>query len=230
MKVDKKEYIEIDVTRLGKSIWSKKWLIIIIGVVSTLAMVVFDMFIVKPTYQSTTKFYAVGSLRRELTIQDLQVGLNLVKDYQEIILSADVLNRVIDKKNLMISKRDLAGKVKISSPANTRVVEIRVEDTDPRLASTLANELREEAITKIKKITKIKDIGVIEVAKPASLPSSPKIKRDAILAFGIGVILSSLFWGIRELMDERIKTPEEVEDGLGLKVLGVIPKLIEDKS
>ena len=49
-----------------------------------------------PEYASTTRIYVVSRNQSEntgLTNQDLQAGTYLVKDYKEIILSQDVLEK-----------------------------------------------------------------------------------------------------------------------------------------
>lgn len=217
---------EIDLTFLLKKIWNKKILVIATSLLFTAIMVFYNIFITQPTYKSTTKIYAVNQNEKEnsLTVQDIQIGTNLVKDYQQIILSSDVLEEVISKNNLNITQTDLANKVEITAPKDTRVIEIVVGDSDSNKASDIANSLRESSIKKIKSITKINDITTIEEAKPSSKPSTPNVKRNAAIAFLSGLVLSIVVIAIREILDDKVKRPEDVEEVLDMVLLGVIPK------
>ncbi|MBF0713331.1 capsular biosynthesis protein CpsC [Gemella sp. GH3] len=223
---------EIDLTFLIKKIWNKKIIIVATSLFFAAIMVSYNIFITKPTYKSTTKIYAVNQNEKEktLTVQDIQIGTNLVKDYQQIILSSDVLEETITKNNLNISQKSLANKIEITAPKDTRVVEIIVEDKDANKASDIANSLRESSIKKIKSITKINEITTIEEAKPSNVPASPNVKRNGVIAFIFGLVLSISIIVIREILDDKVKRPEDIEDVLDMILLGVIPKQEKGKN
>ena len=85
----------------------------------------YSTFIVKPKYTSTTRIYVVNRNQGDkpgLTNQDLQAGSYLVKDYREIILSQDVLEKVATNLKLDMPAKTLASKVQVTVPADTRIV------------------------------------------------------------------------------------------------------------
>ncbi|MCW1043146.1 YveK family protein, partial [Streptococcus anginosus] len=84
-----------------------------------------------------------------LTNQDLQAGTYLVKDYKEIILSQDVLAKVIDDLKLNVQPSALAKKINVTVPTDTRIVSIAVSDGDAKEAARVANSLRQVAAEKI---------------------------------------------------------------------------------
>lgn len=109
---------------------------------------------VTPQYDSTTRIYVVGQHAEAgagLTNQDLQAGSYLVKDYQEIILSQDVLTQVATELNL---NGNLKEKVSVSIPVDTRIVSISVRDSNPNEAARIANSLRTFASQKSSKLQK----------------------------------------------------------------------------
>jgi succinoglycan biosynthesis transport protein ExoP len=65
---------------------------------------------------------------------------------------------------------------------------------------------------------------LIGSAVPPPSPSSPKITTTLVIAAVIGLVLGILLALIREGMDRRIKSPDEMETQLRAPVLGVIPK------
>ncbi len=225
METQKNEIIEIDIMFLLRKLWNKKLIILATTLFFTALAVAYSSFVLKPSYQSTTKIYAVTQNDKEkaVTVQDIQIGTNLVKDYQEIILSTEVLNTVIQERNLDINQDELASKIAISSPRETRVIAITVTDSDPNKASEIANSVRNAAAEKIKTITKVNDITTIEEAEPAEKPSSPNIKLNAAIAFVFGMALAIGIILLKELLDDRVKRPEDIEEVMDLVLLGVVP-------
>ena len=220
--------IGIDPLLLLASLWRKKILILLVAIITGGLAFSYSSFIVRPQYTSTSRIYVVNHGQGEqnvLTNQALQAGSYLVKDYQEIILSQDVLEKVIANQKLTMTPKQLASKIKVSVPRETRIVSIDVKDTNPDTASQLANELRVVAAAKIKAVTKVSDVTTLEEARPAINPSSPNIRRNTILGVAGGAVLIIVLLTLQEILDDRIKRPEDVEEVLELPLLGVVPKV-----
>ena len=86
--------IGIDPLLLLASLWRKKILILLVAIITGGLAFIYSSLIVRPQYTSTSRIYVVNHAQGEqnvLTNQALQAGSYLVKDYQEIILSQDVL-------------------------------------------------------------------------------------------------------------------------------------------
>ena len=220
--------IGIDVVQLFKILWKKKIIILLTAIVAAVLAFGVSSFVLKPEYSSTTRIFVVSRNQSEnagLTNQDLQAGSYLVKDYKEIILSQDVLEKVISNLKLDQTVKELTKKIQVTVPVDTRIVSIIVEDEHPEEASRIANALREVAAEKIIKVTRVSDVTTLEEARPALTPSSPNIRRNTVLAFlvgGVAMIVSVL---LLELLDDRVKRPEDVEEVMQVALLGIVPDL-----
>ena len=186
--------IEIDVLQLVKVLWKRKFLIALVALVAGITAFAYSSFVIKPQYTSTTRIYVVNRNQADkpgLTNQDLQAGAYLVKDYREIILSQDVLEKVVADQSLTIDAKTLGKKVSVTVPADTRIVSISVRDGKPEEASRIANALREVAAQKIISVTRVSDVTTLEEARPATSPSSPNIRRNTMMATiaGVGFIV-----------------------------------------
>nr|AKE79119.1 chain length determinant protein Wzd [Streptococcus suis]AKE79144.1 chain length determinant protein Wzd [Streptococcus suis]AKE79734.1 chain length determinant protein Wzd [Streptococcus suis]AKE80653.1 chain length determinant protein Wzd [Streptococcus suis]AKE80669.1 chain length determinant protein Wzd [Streptococcus suis] len=215
--------IEIDILLLLKTIWRKKFLIILTALFGAGIAFVYSSFLVTPQYDSTTRIYVVGQHAEAgagLTNQDLQAGSYLVKDYQEIILSQDVLTQVATELNL---NGNLKEKVTVSIPVDTRIVSISVRDADPNEAARIANSLRAFAAQKIVEVTKVSDVTTLEEAVPAEEPTTPNTKRNILLGLLVGGILAMGIIMAMEVLDDRVKRPQDIEEVMGLTLLGVVP-------
>lgn len=223
-----KDRIEIDLVQMLKVLWKRKLIIALAAIISGAIAFGYSSFVIKPEFTSTTRIYVVNRNQGDkpgLTNQDLQAGSYLVKDYREIILSQDVLEKVVADQKLNIDAKTLARKVQVTVPADTRIVSISVRDSLPEEASRIANALREVASQKIIAVTRVSDVTTLEEARPAQSPSSPNIRRNTILGFGAGAGLVIVVVLIIELLDDRVKRPEDIEEVMHLSLLGVIPNL-----
>ena len=222
------EKFEIDVFQLVKVLWKRKFLIVLAAMIAGLATFAYSSFVIQPQYTSTTRIYVVNRNQADkpgLTNQDLQAGSYLVKDYREIILSQDVLEKVVADQKLTMDAKTLGRKVSVTVPADTRIVSISVRDGKPEEASRIANALREVAAQKIISVTRVSDVTTLEEARPATSPSSPNIRRNTMMATiaGVGIVIVIVL--LVELLDDRVKRPEDIEEVMHISLLGVIPNL-----
>ena len=215
--------IEIDVLSLLRTIWRKKFLILLTAILTTGLAFAYSAFLATPQYDSTTRLYVVNQSSDNgavITNQDLQAGSFLVKDYKEIILSQDVLKNVTTTLGIT---DDIKEKITVNIPVDTRILSITVRDSDPNQAATIANTLRDEAAKKIIEVTKVSDVTTLEAALPAENPSTPQTKRNLALGFVAGAFLATALVLVLEVLDDRVKRPQDIEEGLGMTLLGVVP-------
>ena len=217
--------VEIDVLALLHKLWTKKLLILFTAFYFAAFSFLGTYFFIQPTYTSTTRIYVVNQAtdNKNLSAQDLQAGTYLVNDYKEIITSNDVLSEVIKDEKLNLSEAELSKMVSVNIPTDTRLISISVKAKTGQDAQVLANKVREVASKKIKTVTKVEDVTTLEEAKLPSSPSSPNIKRNVLLGAILGGFVAIVAVLVREVLDDRIRRPEDVEDVLEMTLLGIVP-------
>ena len=213
---NKEDIIDIDPMLILKRVTKYIWIIITIGVIFSIVAYIWSTIMVVPKYKSSTKVYVLNNNinEKKLTTQDFQIGNYLLKDYKEIILSSKVLERVIDKNGIKMNLVELRSKIEVKIPQDTRILTITVEDTDSKRAADLANAVRDEAFLEIKEITKEESVNILEKAQESKTPSSPDIRKNTIMAIGIGILLSLAVVILKEVLDDRVKKQEDIEEGL----------------
>lgn len=225
MNQDNTKSVEIDVLALLHKLWTKKLLILFTAFYFAAFSFLGTYFFIQPTYTSTTRIYVVNQAtdNKNLSAQDLQAGTYLVNDYKEIITSNDVLSEVIKDEKLNLSEVELSKMVSVNIPKDTRLISISVKAKTGQDAQVLANKVREVASKKIKTVTKVEDVTTLEEAKLPSSPSSPNIKRNVLLGAILGAFVAIVAVLVREVLDDRIRRPEDVEDVLEMTLLGIVP-------
>ena len=225
MNQDNTKSVEIDVLALLQKLWTKKVFILFTAFYVAVFSFLGTYFFIQPTYTSTTRIYVVNQAtdNKNLSAQDLQAGAFLVKDYKEIITSNDVLSEVIKDEKLNMTEAELAKMISVDIPTDTRLISISVKAKTGQDAQVLANKVREVASKKIKNVTKVEDVTTLGEAKLPESPSSPNIKLNVLLGAVLGAFLAVVGVLVREILDDRVRRPEDVEDVLGMTLLGIIP-------
>lgn len=218
------DYLEIDLLLILKKIWKQKILIILLMAAGVGILFLYQNMFVKTKYSVHTKLFILDQdQEKRVTLQDLQLGSYLIKDYKEIIMSRDVIGDVIRREELDISPEEFARKMSVTSPADTRILVLNYTDTDPDRAFRVIESLCTAAEQKIRDVTKTNDVSVIEKPEKPTKPVSKNFKKKAVLVAFMMFMLVSLVIALQEIMDDRINGPEDVEDVLQMPLLGVIP-------
>ena len=153
----------------------------------------------------------------------MQLGTQLTADYAELIQSRYVLEEVIQVLGLDSSYEELSGRVNVTTPDGTRILTITVTDTDPVRAMDTANAIREVASVHITNVMDIEAVNVVETANMPTAQAGPNTLRNTLIGALLGAFVVIAVLIVRFLMDDTIKTSEDVEKYLQLSVLSVIP-------
>ena len=228
MNNQENQAVEIDVFAMLKTLWKRKFSIVLVALVFAIAAFGYSAFLAKKEYQSTSRIYVVSRQNQDnnaLTNSDLQAGSYLVKDYREIILSQNVLSQAIEELKLDLTPAELSKKISVSVPTDTRILSITAKDGDPKEAARIANGLRNVAAEKIIAVTKVSDVTTLDEAEVPQSPSSPNIRRNVLLGFIAGAGLMVVLLVVLEVLDDRVKRPEDIEELMGLTLLGIVPDM-----
>lgn len=219
--------ITIDLMDLFQVVFKKLHLVLLAGIIAALVAVLVTKLFMTPVYTSTTKMYVLSKqdANSAVTSSDLQAGSQLTKDYMELIKSRSVMEQVISQLQLDMSVDKLSGEITVSNTADTRILSISVENESPKLAKEIADAVRESASVQITQITDA-DADAVNMVEEGNLPkdpTSPNTMKNAMLGGILGIFLALGAIVLIYILDDTIKTPDDVERYLGLTVLTSIP-------
>ena len=206
--------------------------IILCFLVGALLFSAYAYFMKHPTYQSTAKLYAVSaSDDAVVNFADLNIGAALTKDYEELIYSYPVMEEVIDKLHLDMTSDQLSSMIEIENPEDTRVLRITTTATDPKTAQKITNTLVESLRTYLPRAMSTTKPNIVQRGKLIEQKVGPSYIKYLLLG---GVLFAGIYCVIliiRFLLDDTLKTAEDVENEFGFAPLTVIPEndiFIED--
>lgn len=229
---------ELDLKELFFMFWNKKLEIILITLMFVAVGIGYSYFFVKPEYTSTTSLVLAQSSSSgqtgdgAISATDLTMNSKLVSTYSELIKRKAILGQVCENLNIPESNiQELRGKIKVNSAKNTEIIEISVTNKDPNKAAAIANEIAKVFGEKIVEIYNISNIYLLDRAEANAVPSNINHMKDVVIFAFIGLVIAAVYVLIANMLDNTIKTEQDVEATTELLVLSSIPNYdVEIKS
>lgn len=219
---------EINLQDLFKYFISKILLIILVTVFFGLIGSLYLLFVQTPMYKSTTTLLlanvsGMDGSSSSITTNDITLNQKLVSTYREIIKSRKVLKQVIDNLELDYQYEQLASLITVGSVNDTEIIKVTVKNEDPLAAMNIANEVADTFCDEIINFYQIQNVNIIDKAELNDSPYNVNLVKQIVIYLLIGFVASCAIVFIMYYFDTTIKTKEEVEEKIGLPVLGIIP-------
>lgn len=217
---------EIDLREMLEYFKTKLFFIITIVIVAMIIGNIYTTITRVPMYKSDTTIVLVSENQSQSSnLSDIQMNKNLVDTYSEIIKSRKVLSPVITNLELDYSYNSLKEHITVASVTNTEIIRISVGDKDPEVAKNIANEIAKVFSQEVQKIYKLNNVSIVDKAIAATKPYNINYLKDNLIYIAIGLVISCGLVFIKFYFDTTIKTSEEIENKLGLTVVGIVPKI-----
>jgi capsular polysaccharide biosynthesis protein len=221
---------EIDLRQYWEIV-RKRWLIVVaIPLIAALTSGIVSFFIIKPSYEASTTLIVGKKASEEgqaaaqmLDNSVLLANQQLAKTYATIAQSRTVEESVIKDLNLPLTVDQLDKLVSIDQVKTTEILEIKISNTDPKLAASIANTMATEFSKAVIEIKKVDSVSIVDKAVTPDIPIKPNKKLNILIAFVVGLMASIGLAFLLEYLDNTIKTSNDVENLLGIPVLGIIP-------
>ena len=211
-----KEYddeIEIDLGALFQCLLKKWWLIVICALIGAGLALGSTILLITPKYQSSAMLYILNKTTSVTSLADIQIGSALTADFEVIATSKPVIDGAIET----LKKEE--GKTFTREQISKMLSVTNKEDT-----SIVANAVAKNTATKMGEIMKSDPPTTVENAETPQEPISPSLKKNTILGFLAGAVLVCAILVIQFLLNDNIKTEDDIEKYLGLSTLVAIPK------
>ena len=179
--------------------------------------------VVTPMYEASSKLYVMSSGDSAINLSDLQIGTYLTNDYQEVFKTWEVHEQVNQNLGLNYSYGKLESMISVSNPSNTRILQITAKSPSAEEATSLANEYAKVAQKYISDTMRTDEPSVLSVALKPIRPSSPSLTRNLALGFVLGLLVSFGIVLVRFMLDDRLKSADDILKYTGLPTLAVVP-------
>ncbi len=223
-----KEY-GIDLYELFLRLVEKWYWIALCAVICTIAMIIYTNRFITPQYVATSKIYVANSKDSIISVQDLQLANYLANDYLQVFDNWEMHEKVIQKLNLNYNYTQLHNMIGVSNPSNTRILVIKCMSPDKQEAKEIADAYAEVALDFFPEKMDTSSPKLFEKALLPTAPSSPNKSRNALLGFLIGAFAAMFVIIVRYVMDDYIRTEDDIAKCLHLPTLGTMLMQKDDK-
>ena len=208
----------------------KRWILIVsITLVATLISGILSFFVIKPTYEASTKVF-VGKEESSLegyNTNDIQMYQKLLQTYAETIKTNEVIQAAINNTNADLSVKDVKDSLTVTPIADTQILQIKYKNNDPEVAKSILENITNEFVILSKELVPNGNVRVIEAVQLPEDPVAPNKKMNIAIAFLLGLMVSVGLVFLLEYLDNTFKSKENLERELNIPVLGLIPSCDE---
>lgn len=219
----------------------KHWITAVVTLVVVFAAAAAYTFTRTPMYTATSELLATyrsssgaaaGSAGNELNSGASYIN-SQIQTYPQLVKTESVLQPVIDDLGLKSSVKELAATVTASNPSDTMLVDISVDNADPKSASTIANSVAESLKKQVTstlysdegdKIVSPVNLTVVQQAYVPASPSSPNVRMNLAVGVVCGLFLGVVMALARDLLDTRVRSDTDVTAVSGSPVLGALSR------
>lgn len=226
----KNDEMEIDLVELFHVLMKKAWIIAICLLVGALIMGGYTKLFITPQYQATSTIYVLGN-SVSMSGVDLTLSKQLTADFTVLAKSRPVMNKIDQKlkadygyRDLEYSVGELQNMITAENPSGTSLMRMTATNADPQLAADIANAAAEAVAERISEVMVIDKPSSVEEAEKPAYPISPNLKKNIVLGGILGAGLAIAVFVILFLMDDTIKTEEDVKKYLHMSTLASISK------
>lgn len=228
------EYIEIDLMRLLKAVWKHIVVIILVMLLGGGTGFALAYYVVPAKYQASALLYvnnssfSVGST--SISVSDLSASKTLVNTYIAILNTRLTLNDVINQAGVDYTFEQLRSMISAAAVNNTEIFRVTITSKDPQEAERIANTIVKVLPDKIAQIVDGSSVRTVDLAVAPKQKSSPSYTKFALIGALVGVLLSGGIVVVRELLDDQIRSEEDLLQSYHLPILAAIPDMLAAQS
>lgn len=212
----------IDLLELAQVLLRKAWALALALVIGAAAAGIFTKLFITPQYEASSMIYISSKSTSITSLADLQIGSQLAVDFQLVGTSREVMDSVIAKLGLDTDYKELLETVQITNPSGSHILKINVTNPDPQLAANICNTIADELRARIASVMNTDEPSTLSRAYVPEHPISPSLAKNVALGgLGLMFLLAAVFT-VAFLMDDTVKSEEDVKKYLGVNVLAEI--------
>lgn len=219
----KREPEPIDLLEIFCALKKKALLLFLVALLGGVISGMYTKIFVTPLYSSTSTILVLSKDTTLTSLADLQLGTQLASDYSVLIKSRPVMDQVILDLDLDMSWESLKSSISINNPASTRLLEVTVQHPNPEMAKRIVDEVASVASDYIGEQMEVIPPKIIEEGVLNTSPVSPNVKGNILKGILLGFVLVAGIVTVRTIMDDTIKSEEDIERYLGIPMFAKIP-------
>ena len=197
-------------------------LVVALPVICAVVVGVYSLLFMRDTYTASTSMYVLaqqeGSSASLST--DLSASQMISNDVSALLTSDRVANETVSEFDLdELSDYD----IEVTSETTSRVITLSVTGPNPQTAADIANAMVANVSEIAREVMEIESVNPIDQAQAPSGPSGPNRPLYVAIALMAGLLLAIAIVVVADMLNTKVRGGDEVEELLGIPVIGRIP-------
>lgn len=219
---------------IGNIFKKRLTLIVVLTLMTTIISIIFTYFIVKPVYTTTAsvligKKNNVSESGNEYNNSDVQMYKQLMETYAEVVKSKDVINRAIENGNLNLSYKEILSSLKVATSSTNQILKLNYSSVKREEGVEVLVPLIDEVSKTTNEIISNGELFILTTPEIPTTPSFPNKKLNVAIGIISGLLLGVILSLLLEYLDDTVKDKSEIEELIGISVIGSVP-MYEEKE
>ena len=214
---------EIDLLELAGVVLNKILYVVLAFILGAVLFFGGTKLLITPQYEATSTIYIFSKTTSITSLADLQIGSQLAQDFQIIATTRNVVESVITDLNLDTNYETLVKRITVTNPAQSHMLKVAVKDPDPQVAADVSNVLSDKLRDQIADIMNTDKPSVVQQAVVPVRPVSPSVTKNTAIGALLGALIAIAVIIIRYMLDDTIKTGDDIKKYLELDTLAEFP-------
>ena len=198
-------------------------LMIVLPLAFALAMSVVAFTMLDDNYTATTSMYVLlkeDNSDNGTSHSDLNASQMLANDVAALATSERIEKDTVEALGIS----SLSGyEITVESSSSTRVITLKVAGGHPESTAKVANVLAKNISKVAQEVMNVNSVNVIDPAVTPEDPSGPNRLMYVIVAFLLGIFMALAIIIVMDTLNTKVRSEEEIEELLGVPVIGRIP-------
>lgn len=224
-QLENQDEIQIDLVEIIHVMLHKLWVIVLCAAVGALSTGIYTKVFVTPQYSTAATIYILSNNASVSGVNlNLSLSEQLTADFMLLAKSRPVVEQVIEELGVDMTYGQLAGNVRVENPSGSHMMRVIATNPNPELAKDIANTMADVVSTRIAEVMNTDKPNIMEEAVVPGRQSSPNLRKNVMVGglVGAGLAIGALL--LLYLLDDTIKTEDDVKKYLGVNTLAAFPE------
>lgn len=227
--MEEKDEITVSLSDVWNIIKKNAAIIIVVTLICAVGSFFVTRYFIPKSYTSSIQLYVDTSTDSEKkssynVLYEQTYAQNLVTTYIKMLNTNTFYSELSEQINNKYTAKQLSEMVSFSSDEKTEIFDVKVTSHSPndsKLIADAVGEIAPEAISRLKSKATLK---IVDYAQLPTTPSSPSEKKNVIIAFIAGLIVSVGISLLRAFLDKKMRYNENMTMIGDIPILAAIPK------
>ncbi len=208
-------------------LWKRLWLIAVCIIAACVTTGIYSYYFTNPVYQSYSKIIVNHSkesneLMGQLSLNEVNLNIQLVNTYKEIIKTNAVMDRVVEQHpELRLTAEQLIGRIEVRTVNNSQVMTLSIQDDSYDNAINTVNAVASVFKETIPSIMSVDNVEILSEAKIA-YDVSPNPIVNIMMSFIVSLMISVGIAFLLEYLDDTVKSEADIAQILGVPTFAVV--------